>query len=102
MLVNLYGASGGNAGEVLGGKGGQVQCLVDVQEMNEIFLFVGGEGGSKGGFNGGGNGSLDGSGGGGATDIRIGGYDDSNRIIVAGGGGGDLQQDNRGRRHEHQ
>ena len=88
MLVNLYGASGGNAGEVLGGKGGQVQCLVDVQEMNEIFLFVGGEGGSRGGFNGGGNGGLAGSGGGGATDIRIGGYDDFNKIIVAGGGGG--------------
>jgi hypothetical protein len=56
--------------------------------------FTGGS--SNGGFNGGGNGGAPfnlpapyyGSGGGGASDVRIGGADLAHRVIVAGGGGG--------------
>jgi hypothetical protein len=71
-----------------------------------IYAYVGGNGtnlattgsGSvAGGFNGGGNGwyasysgaeGYAGAGGGGATDIRVGGTALANRVIVAGGGGG--------------
>jgi len=51
-----------------------------------IFITVGGDG-KYDGYNGGGLG-----GGGGATDIRLGGADLENRIMVAGGGGGWGQQ----------
>ena len=56
-------------------------------------MNVGGQGSPHGGFNGGGDGAVDnfgqlGSGGGGASDIRIGGTTLEDRVLVAGGGGG--------------
>ncbi|OIN60729.1 glycine rich domain-containing protein [Arsenicibacter rosenii] len=64
-----------------GGKGGRVAATLTVTPGQNLSLYVGGIP-----FNGGGNGSF--SKGGGATDIRIGGSDLSNRVLVAGGGGG--------------
>ena len=72
---------------------------VVLKEGEVLYVYVGGAGdGDAGGWNGGGNGAIlyDSQGvyvkvsaGSGATDIRRGGTDLSNRILVAGGGGGD-------------
>ena len=87
-------------------KGGRVQATLRVQEEQQLYLYVGGMGvncdghgncepSTQGGWNGGGRGGLTsdtngggGENGGGATDIRIGGQDLTNRVIVAGGAGG--------------
>jgi hypothetical protein len=61
-----------------------------------LYLYVGGTGATgtnssgevSGGFNGGGRSGWNAGGGGGATDIRIGGVALTNRVVVAGGGGG--------------
>lgn len=84
------------------GKGAIVTATYPVKSGEIIYVYVGGKGDNatdlvegKGGFNGGGNGNNTGEygpycggGGGGASDIRIGGQDLSNRVIVAGGAGG--------------
>lgn len=93
-------------GTFVGGFGGRVECVLNVEPKTILYIYVGGKGESNktdtstnywisGGYNGGGKGSasyekgnLGGAGGGGATDIRIGGTEYTNRVIVAGAGGG--------------
>jgi RHS repeat-associated protein len=91
IQVELWGAQGDGA---TGGRGGHTLALVAVQPGQVLEVNVGGRGnGGVGGYNGGGDAwQLDGShapggGGGGATDVRIGGTL-AGRVAVAGGGGG--------------
>ncbi|MBV9950386.1 MAG: IPT/TIG domain-containing protein [Acidimicrobiia bacterium] len=75
-----------------GGLGGTVTGTATLDAGTDIAVYVGG----TNGFNGGGDPGTfaDGPGmapagnGGGASDLRIGGTDPSNRVLVAGGGGG--------------
>ena len=86
---NLYGAQGhgfGPGSAARGGEGGWAKKTFSVTPNTQIIVRVGGEGGTwTGGFNGGGYGAR---GGGGATDIRIGGDSLADRVLIAGGGGG--------------
>jgi hypothetical protein len=104
----LIGANGGNSIYSTGGNSIKVSADIIVTPGTVIYIYIGGKGTDSnsniynvsdtlvGGFNGGGSGGRDnkigqianGAGGGGATDIRIGGTKLSNRIIIAGGGGG--------------
>ncbi len=90
----VWGASGGNAKDNAskkGGAGGYSQREKIITEKTKAYIFVGGTSTDPKipGFNGGGIGGDNRTGaGGGATDIRIGGSELSNRVIVAGGGGG--------------
>ena len=90
--LEVWGAQGGyrsNANN--GGKGGYSQGIIELQEGETVYVYVGGSGntgGSSGGFNGGGS-RTSYNGGGGATDMRVEGDSLLNRIIVAGGGGSD-------------
>lgn len=83
-------------------RGGRVHAIVPVQPGEKLYVYVGGAGAlNTGGYNGGGNSgagfhTLDGYGGGGASDVREGGRDLSNRIIVSGGGGGQGGEDSGG------
>ena len=80
------------------GAGGRIQGVLSVNPGQNLYLYVGGEGGpgsatgAAGGYNGGASTSFyvygSGGGGGGASDIRIGGTALANRVVVAGGGGG--------------
>ncbi|MCO5176695.1 MAG: glycine rich domain-containing protein [Thermomicrobiales bacterium] len=99
----LYGGSGGSTLSP-GGLGGQARAILPLTPGSTITLMVGGQGvnggacftqDTPGGFNGGGNGGAGtgvsncaGAGGGGASDVRIGGNDLAHRVLVAGGGGG--------------
>ncbi len=97
--VDMTGASGGDLGTALGGKGGRVQCSLSVIPGSTINIFVGKQGTSSVGsqntdsVTGGGgvfsysSGGKSGTGGG-ASDIRIGGTSLNDRVVVAGGGGG--------------
>lgn len=100
--VELWGASGGNL--TYGGKGAYVSGIINLDRDMNLYVYVGGEGGSNatitnlGGYNGGGYSgnysTIYSYGGGGATDIRLSsglwnndiGLND--RIIVAAGGAG--------------
>ncbi|HTF03501.1 MAG TPA: glycine-rich protein, partial [Bacteroidia bacterium] len=95
--IDIAGAEGGGNGSIgaPGGLGGRVQATMAVTPGQTLYIFVGGMGDPVGtaGYNGGGLGaggsfSTPGSGGGGASDIRINGTALTDRIIVAGGGGG--------------
>jgi hypothetical protein len=115
--ITLVGAAGGavlaqdDQGSTVptaGGSGAQVTgTLALAPGTGAVDVWVGGSGGSiplsttgtpgAGGFNGGASGgagdwspgaSLPGAGGGGATDLRIGGFLPDTRVMVAGGGGG--------------
>jgi len=97
ITVKIFGAQGGagatGGGSVSGGAGGLggfAQGQLNVSAGDVLNIFVGGQGATPaGGFNGGANGgSENAGGGGGASDIRIGGLDEANRVITAGGGGG--------------
>lgn len=101
LVVDLYGAQGGNNGgsNASGAGGGRVSCILTVTPGEVLQVNVGGKpdvtnpATSTGGWNGGGNGATNGSnsgggGGGGATDIRRSPYGLANRLVVAGGGGG--------------
>ncbi|NDB34846.1 MAG: hypothetical protein EB023_05775, partial [Flavobacteriia bacterium] len=71
--------------------GGRTQATIPVSPGSTVFINVGGQGStSVAGWNGGGQpygcGCV--GGGGGASDIRIGGNALANRAVVAGGGGG--------------
>lgn len=87
------------------GLGGYSVGILKLKSKSTLYVYVGGQGeqskginasGYAGGFNGGGNGGsltytsnvTNGSGGGGASDIRIGQDSLYARVIVAGGGGG--------------
>lgn len=106
---SLWGAQGGDAkyGSTIytaGGKGGYVTKYIALTEGQVVYIYPGGQGASSndaninavvaGGYNGGGNGydgsttAIRGAGGGGATDIRVGGNALSDRVLVAGGGAG--------------
>lgn len=76
--------------------GGRVHAVIPVTPGETLLVFVGGDAsGTGGGFNGGGNGGDEGSyagtGGGGASDVREGGRELSDRVLVAGGGGAGRQ-----------
>ena len=99
VRVEIKGAQGGGD---KGGKGGSVAAILPVTGGTSIDVNVGGQGtDSAGGSNGGGapgNGLSTGTnhfGGGGASDIRIGGSALSDRKFVAGGGGGGIGVGNR-------
>ena len=87
----IKGAKGGGAN---GGNGSTVSGILDVVEGEVLEIRVGGTGGCpSAGFNGGGEGGSAGGanagcGGGGASDIRIGGSTAADRVVVASGGGG--------------
>ncbi|HEX5502791.1 MAG TPA: PxKF domain-containing protein, partial [Thermomicrobiales bacterium] len=102
VTLDVFGAQGGYE-SAQGGNGGRATATVAVTPGETLTIVVGGVGHSPfsggdalGGFNGGGNGGAPynlpaafyGSGGGGASDVRIGGTDLAHRVIVAGGGGG--------------
>ncbi len=103
-VLELWGAQGGRIGtdNNTGGRGGYVLGIKELSAGTTLHIYVGGKGGdsetyidgwvghnNNGGWNGGGQGAGSrGPGGGGATDIRLGGVNLTNRIIVAGGGGG--------------
>ncbi|MEI6421680.1 MAG: glycine-rich protein, partial [Lentisphaerota bacterium] len=96
---DVSGAKGGtyNSAYGTGGLGGRVSGTLAVNPSQVIYLYVGQMGAFSAsspygaGYNGGGAGGYGtyfGSGGGGASDIRIGGTNFANRIVVAAGGGG--------------
>jgi hypothetical protein len=97
LTVSAWGGQGGSgaiggagvAGGV-GGLGGYSTGTLAVTPGDVLTIFVGGQGGTPtGGFNGGADGGSTNAGGGaGASDIRVGGIAEANRVIVAGGGGG--------------
>jgi RHS repeat-associated protein len=84
-------ATGAQGGGTYGGFGARVQATVEVTPGQLLTVLVGGQSTSPaGGFNGGGNdgfGVRD-VGGGGASDVRVGGWRLDDRVVVAGGGGG--------------
>ena len=94
--IDAYGGKGGSddANWAVGGKGGRVQATMSVTPGQVLNIYVGGKGDNygNGGYNGGGGRAVSpayrSGGGGGATDIRIGGSALSDRVLVAGGGGG--------------
>jgi hypothetical protein len=97
--IELWGASGDNFNNILGGRGGYTTGQIFLKKDTTLYIYVGGTTTNEtGGYNGGG--SLTpgqyafGRAGGGATDVRItsGAWNDTtslrSRIMVAGGGGG--------------
>jgi hypothetical protein len=99
VLVDVAGAQGAGGNNIFVcnngpappyGKGGQVLSEIMVTPGDTFYLYVG----NQAGYNGGGLGKTNiclvntSGNGGGASDIRIGGFGLVNRIIVAGGGGG--------------
>lgn len=112
VIVDCVGAASGRVKKINAGSyssqtlGGYVHCVLAVSENQVLNLYVGGKGSDatgttegaviSGGYNGGSAGFDNTSslyfpwsvcGGGGATDIRIGGASLGNRVVVAGGGG---------------
>jgi hypothetical protein len=98
LYVEACGASGastshdrtddGNDRNIYGGNGGCIICNIDVSYNNNtssqtLYVYVG-----NAFYNGGGKAGETGGVGGGASDIRLGGQDLTNRIVVGGGGGG--------------
>jgi hypothetical protein len=111
VTFDVFGAGGGGTS---GGRGAHVRATINVSKNGSLTIVVGGHGGGPdvggtGGFNGGANGGAAGlplslpqynfflpggtagSGGGGASDVRVGPAGQSTlgqRLVVAGGGGG--------------
>ena len=96
VTVDMYGGKAGTSNcSGTGGNGGRVQCTLSTLPGQVLNIYVGGGAPNyvccptnPGGYNGGGTGYQYGAGGGGASDIRIGGTGLGNRVVVAGGGGG--------------
>lgn len=103
VTAAAFGAQGGDQRGAGGAPGGSATAPLDVTPGATLQINVGGRGadgsggvgGGAGGFNGGGRGGdsqvrpeLDAPGGGGASDIRIGGTALADRVLVGGGGGG--------------
>ena len=107
--IELWGAQGGDANNISGGKGGYTSGNIKISANSKVYLYVGGKGSGgnnqkssySGGYNGGGSTASQSSyesryfaSGGGATDIRLVSgswysFDSlKSRIMVAGGGGG--------------
>ena len=99
-LLEVWGASGGDNGDDMGGPGGYSSGVLRLTSTTKIYVYVGGKGiiatqaYNKGGYNGGGfsmephNKDSEFGTGGGSTDIRIKEDNLFARVIVAGGGGG--------------
>ena len=112
VKIELWGASGGTGeGSSPGGKGGYTYGTYAASNGTTLYINAGGLGASAASnaalntqpaaaFNGGGqvpfrngaNTTSWGNGGGGATDVRLGGTALANRILIAGGGGGGGQR----------
>lgn len=95
ISVDCVGGAGYCKISSIAGKGGRVQCSLNVSGLSKLFIYVGGMGKSNndGGWNGGGAGApcannYTGGGGGGGSDIRTILGDLNSRLICAGGGGG--------------
>jgi hypothetical protein len=114
VTIQVRGANGGAGGAgaagcvaPVGGLGGRISATFTLPlGTTQLFVFVGGNGGTPGptggatgGFNGGGPGGANtlatanqaqfhGAGGGGATDVRTNAASLASRLITAGGGGG--------------
>lgn len=88
--LECWGSQGGNSTSYSGGRGGYSVGTLFLKNYKNIFLKAGGysQSNTNAGYNGGGSGILNGAGGGGASDIRIGSDSLYSRVIVAGGGGG--------------
>lgn len=102
--IECWGASGGRNlvnNNSSPGRGGYAKGTITLNTIEILHVFVGGKGADtphagdsaptsviSGGFNGGGRGINGGAGGGGATDVRLGGTTLDHRIIIAGGAGG--------------
>ena len=89
----LWGAQGRNRGSTYGGLGGYAEGNIKLSADTDIYISVGQMGlyEASRSFGGGGaahTGINFGTGGGGASDIRIGGDTLYDRVLVAGGGGG--------------
>lgn len=88
--IEVWGATGGGA---RGGNGGYASGVAELSQGTDLYIYVGEmPAGLTGGWNGGGSsgtyGGYHGRGGGGASDVRMGGTSLGHRVIVAGGGGG--------------
>jgi hypothetical protein len=85
VTVNAYGAAGLPSLKTPA-LGGRTRATIPVTQGETLYVFVGGQNG----YNGGGttSGCANTTAGAGASDVREGGSELSNRIIVAGGGGG--------------
>jgi hypothetical protein len=92
IQYDVRGARGGSSSWGNGGLGGRVTGTLSVTPGQTLSIYVGQSPSSwTGGWNGGGSVNTSTSnarGGGGASDIRIGGTALANRVVVAGGGGG--------------
>jgi Secretion system C-terminal sorting domain/PKD-like domain len=96
VTLEAYGAQGGTGASGAsvpggnGGLGGYASGTLTVTPGDILNVIIGGAGATPtGGFNGGANGgSTNAGGGGGATDVRINGTTEADRILTAGGGGG--------------
>ncbi|MEM7036479.1 MAG: glycine-rich protein [Bacteroidota bacterium] len=89
ITMDVYGAQGGANWVNNDNFGGNVTATFAVTPGDTLWIYVGQQPNSNtGGWNGGGNGENAGRGGGGASDVRVGGQTLNDRIIVAGGGGG--------------
>lgn len=98
--IEAWGANGSSSNENIGGKGAYTSGLINLNNNEKLYVYVGSTGnGDNGGYNGGGSitlnqSSLGGAPGGGATDIRLknGNWNSTDglrsRIMVAAGGGG--------------
>jgi Glycine rich protein len=96
VQVDASGAEGGGA-PPRKGLGGRAMATIAVTPGQLLTAVVGGQGGGdrdgSGGYNGGGTSNFQGAGlgqtagGGGATDLRVGGWKLNDRVLVAGGGG---------------
>ena len=86
VTITAWGAQGRKSGSIGGstGRGGMAQGTLSVTPGEALYVYVGGHDG----YNGGGEARWGASNGGGASDVRQGTTELSDRVIVAGGGGG--------------
>lgn len=89
VTIEAYGAEGVKATTTgsTAGLGGMARGTLAVSPGDVLYIYVGGHDG----YNGGGDswtGSANTCNGGGASDVRLGGIELTDRVIVAGGGGG--------------
>lgn len=90
IAKGAQGSAGAGVGAGLGGRGALVTGTLAVTPLSTLNVFVGGAPTAMlNGFNGGASGGDATAGrGGGASDIRVGGLAEANRVVTAGGGGG--------------
>lgn len=98
--IELWGASGGNSGNITAGLGAYTKGEIKLKKGEKLYLYLGEQGSNTiyesfgGGGSGGNGGTQLGNSGGGATDVRLvsGSFDNAkslnSRIMVAAGGGG--------------